>query len=120
MVGHISKVFRQFAAFDLDKDGKLDAGEKEALAKAIEDGSLTLPAQAPSKEMFPSDEQRLDHFAEMYAKFAVYDANHDGDLDSTEQDALRTAIENGELAFAGGNNSGGIHQHMLGKSLHSR
>src|SRR5262245_23009453 len=95
MVGHLSKVFGQFAVFDLNKDGKLDAAEKEALGKAIEDGSLTLPPPTPRKEMFPSEEERLNHFAEMYGRFAVYDANHDGELDSTEQSAVQTAIENG-------------------------
>src|SRR5437868_10542571 len=92
MVDHLSKAFAQFATFDADKNGVLDAREKEALAKALADGSLTLPAPAPSKEMFGSDEARLDHFAEMYAKFAAFDANHDGELDATEQAAVRTAI----------------------------
>jgi hypothetical protein len=77
----------------------LDPTEKESLAQAIADGSLILPPHAPGKEMFPNEGQRLDHFAEMYARLAVYDANHDGELDSGEEAAVRQAIENGELVF---------------------
>jgi hypothetical protein len=120
MARHLSKVFGEFARFDVDKDGKLDTAEKESLANAIADGSLILPPHAPGKEMFPSEEQRLDHFAEMYARFAVYDANHDGELDSGEEAAVREAIERGELIFPDGKGPGGIHPHRLGKSLHPR
>ncbi len=120
MVGHLSQVFGEFAAFDLNKDGQLDAREKAALAKAIADGSLTLPSGMPPKDAFPSEEQRLNHMVEMYARFAVYDANHDGVLDSTEQAAVRRAFENGELGFTGANAAGGTQGlHKLAKWLHA-
>lgn len=121
MVGHISEVFGKFAAFDLDKNGKLDAAEKESLAKAIDNGSLVLPPNTPPKEIFPSDEERMNHMVEMYARFAVYDANHDGDLDSIEQAAVQKAMESGELGFPGGHGLSGMHRpHELGRSLHWR
>jgi hypothetical protein len=121
MVGHLCQVFGEFALFDVNKDGQLDTAEMESLAKAIETGSLTLPAHTPPKGVFPTEEQRLNHMVEMYARFAVYDANHDGDLDSTEQVDVRGALENGELGFPHGNVSGGHHQpHGLHKSLHPR
>ncbi len=120
MPNHLSKVFRDFAAFDLNKDGQLDASEQQALGKAIDDGSVTLPPQAPTKEMFPSEEQRLNHFADMYARFAVYDANHDGELDSVELRAVQTALENGDIRFTHTENPAAVHAHRLNKYLHAR
>lgn len=120
MVGHISKVFGEFAAFDLNKDGQLEGGEKDSLAKAIENGSLILPAHTQSKDAFSSEEGRLNHMVEMFARFAVYDANHDGSLDSNEQAAVRKAMENGELGFNTENIPAGNRLHQLVKSLHSR
>ena len=120
LVGHLGKVFGQFAAFDVNKDGQLDAAEKGALGKAIASGALSLPGPTPAKEAFPSEEARLDHFAAMFAKFAVYDVNHDGELDATELGAVQAAIENGALNFPGAmKNGGGANMHQLGKSLHS-
>jgi len=118
MAGVLGKVFGQFVAFDANRDGQLDAAEKAALEKAIVDGSLVLPAPTPQKEAFGSEEARLDHFAEMYAKFAVYDVNHDGELDATEQGAVQAAIENGALSFSGAKNGGGVRPQVV-KSLHS-
>ena len=116
LAGHLSKAYGQFAAFDLNKDGQLDAAEKASLAKAIADGSLSLPAPTPPKEAFPSEEQRLSHFAEMYAKFAVYDSNHDGVMDAAEQAAVQAAVESGQIKFMNGDS----HAHALGQALHAR
>ena len=93
MTEHLSQVFPQVASFDANKDGKLDDTEKEALGKAIADGKFQLPAHNASHGEKPSAETMLNHIAEMYAHVSIYDANHDGELDSTEQAALKTAIE---------------------------
>lgn len=75
---HLAEVFPQIAAFDANKDGKLDGAEKEALGKAIADGTLQLPAHTPPHGVKPTPETMLNHIAEMYARVAPYDANHDG------------------------------------------
>lgn len=97
MVEHLSEVFPQVAAFDVNKDGKLDDTEKEALGKAIADGKLQLPAHTPPNGVKPTPEQMLNHIAEMYAWVSTYDVNKDGKLDATEKAALKAAIEKGEF-----------------------
>lgn len=110
MVKHLSEVFPQIAAFDTNKNGKLDDAEKEALAKAIADGTLQLPAHTPPDGVKPTAEMMLNHIAEMYAHVARFDANHDGVLDEQEQAALRNAIENGQFAPHGQHpHNAGIH-----------
>src|SRR5690242_2899655 len=76
-VDHISKVFPKVAAFDVNKDGKLDEAEKKALAKAIADGTLELPIHTGPEGEKPTADEMLAHVAEMYAYIARYDANHD-------------------------------------------
>jgi hypothetical protein len=101
IVKHFAEMFPKIAAFDVNKDGKLDDTEKAALAKAITDGTLELPAHnGPNGEKLTA-EQMAAHVAEMYAHVAVYDVNHDGVLDETEQAALMKAIENGQFALHG-------------------
>jgi hypothetical protein len=98
IVKHFAEVFPKVAAFDVNKDGKLDDTEKAAMAKAIADGTLELPAHTgPNGEKLTGQEM-ASHVAEMYAYVAVYDINHDGVLDETEQAAIKKAIENGEFA----------------------
>ena len=97
MVEHLSEVFPQVAAFDLNKDGKLDEAEKEALGKAIAEGKLQLPAHTPPNGVKPTSEQMLNHIAEMYAWVSTYDVNKDGKLDATEKASLKAAIERGEF-----------------------
>ena len=89
---HLTEVFPQIAAFDTNKDGQLDEAEKEALGKAIADGTLQLPAHTPPHGVKPTAEMMLNHIAEMYARVAPYDANHDGQLEESEQAALKSAI----------------------------
>src|SRR5262245_48031047 len=79
---HLSEVFPQVAAFDANKDGKLDDAEKEALGKAIADGKLQFPAHTPPEGNKPSPEKMLNHIAEIYAQVSTYDANKDGKLDA--------------------------------------
>ena len=98
MVEHLSEVFPQVAAFDVNKDGKLDAAEKEALGKAMADGKLQFAAHTPPEGEKPNPEMMLNHIAEMYAQVSTYDVNKDGKLDATEQAALKRAIEKGEFA----------------------
>src|SRR5215472_12648996 len=80
MVEHFSQFFPKIAAFDTNKDGKLDATEREALAKAIADGTLQLPAHRPPNGAKPTTEMMVEHIAEVYAGVWIYDANHDGEL----------------------------------------
>jgi hypothetical protein len=100
-VEHLSKFFPSIAAFDTNKDGKLDATEKQALAKAIADGKLELPAHTPPHGEKPTPEMMVNHIVDMYGHVAVYDKNHDGQLDTTEQAALKAAIEKGEFSLHG-------------------
>lgn len=101
LVEHLSKFFPSIAAFDTNKDGKLDATEQQALAKAIADGKLELPAHTPPHGEKPSPEMMANHIADMYARVAAYDKNHDGQLDAAEQAALKAAIEKGEFVLHG-------------------
>jgi hypothetical protein len=98
IVEHLAQFFPRIAAFDVNKDGKLDEGERAALAKAVADGKVELPVHAgPQGEKSNADEM-VAHVAEMYAYVARYDTNHDGELDETEKAAIIKAIENGEFA----------------------
>lgn len=102
MAAHLAEFFPKIAAFDADKNGKLDDTEKEALRKAIADGTVELPAHAGPNGEKPSAEMMVNHICEVYPQVARYDANHDGKLDETEQAALKSAIEKGELDFGHG------------------
>jgi len=101
MAAHLAQFFPKIAAFDVDKKGKLDDKEKEALAKAIADGTVELPAHIPHGDK-PNAEMMLNHICDVYPQVARYDANHDGVLDETEQAALKTAIEKGQLVLGHG------------------
>jgi hypothetical protein len=105
MAKHFAEFFPKIASFDVNKDGQLDAAEKESLAKALADGTLELPAHKPPHGDKASAEVMLNHIAEMYTQVAKYDANHDGILDATEQDAIKSAIEKGELTLPYGPHS---------------
>jgi hypothetical protein len=104
LAAHLAHFFPKIAAFDTDKNGKLDDKEKEALAKAIADGTVELPAHIPHGDK-PKVEMMLNHICEVYPQVARYDANHDGVLDEAEQAALKSAIEKGELVFSHGEQS---------------
>ena len=107
VVEHLAEVFPRFAVFDANKDGQLDANERESLAKAMADGTVQLPAHTPPNGVEPSSERMISHIGEMYARIARYDANHDGALDATEQAAIKKAIQNGELVWPDGQHSSG-------------
>jgi hypothetical protein len=108
---HFAEAFPKFTPFDANKDGQLDATEKEAVAKAITDGTLKIPDHTPPSGVKPTAEKLLNHIAKVYAFVASHDANHDGELDATEQAASKSAIEKGELARLHENHSdaGGEH-----------
>jgi hypothetical protein len=101
-VEHLAEVFPKIAAFDANKDGQLDEAEKEALGKAIVDGTLQLPAHTPPHGVKPSPATMVNHIADMYARVVLYDVNHDGMLDEAEQAAIKSAIEKGELTCPNG------------------
>lgn len=101
VAAHLAEFFPKIAAFDVNKNGKLDDKEKESLAKAIADGKIELPAHMPHGDR-PSIEKMINHICEVYPLVVRYDANHDGVLDESEQAALKTAIEKGEFALLHG------------------
>src|SRR5262249_9196709 len=74
VVKHLAEAYPKVASFDANHDGKLDATEKESLAKAIVDGTLELPAHTPPHQAKPSADTMLTHIADMYALLAKYDA----------------------------------------------
>ena len=113
VVKHLAAAFPKFAPFDVNKDGKLDATEKESIAKAIADGTLEIPAHTPPNGVKPSAEMMLNHIADVYAFLASKDVNHDGALDEAEQAAIKSAIERGELAGLHGK-----YQHDAGEDHH--
>ena len=105
VAAHLAQFFPKIAAFDADKNGKLDDKEKESLRKAIVDGTIELPPHTPPHGEKPNVEMMVNHICEVYPQVARYDANNDGVLDETEQAALKTAIEKGELVFSHGEQS---------------
>jgi anti-sigma28 factor (negative regulator of flagellin synthesis) len=110
LAAHLAEFFPKIAAFDVDKNGKLDDKEKESLRKAIADGTIELPAHTPPNGEKPNVEMMVNHICDVYPQVARYDANHDGVFDETEQAALKSAIEKGEFVF-----SHGEHSHESGK-----
>lgn len=113
MAAHLAQFFPKIAAFDVDKNGKLDDKEKESLAKAIADGTVELPAHAGPHGEKPNPDMMANHICEVYPQVARFDANHDGVLNETEQAALKSAIEKGELVF-----SHDQHSHESGGAPH--
>jgi hypothetical protein len=113
LAAHLAEFFPKIAAFDVDKNGKLDDKEQKSLAKAIADGTVEFPAHNPPHGDKPNVEKMIHHICEVYPQVARYDANHDGVLDETEQAALKRAIEKGELDFAHGQ-----HSHESGDGSH--
>jgi hypothetical protein len=113
LAAHLAAFYPKIAAFDSDKNGKLDDKEKEALAKAIADGTVELPVHVPPHGEKPNVEMMINHICDVYPQVARYDANHDGVLDETEQAALKSAIEKGELVFSHGQQA-----HESGDSHH--
>jgi hypothetical protein len=104
---HLSEAFVKFAPFDANKDGQFNAAEKESIAKAITEGTLQIPAHTPPKGVKPNAETFLNHIADVFAFLASQDVNHDGAIDATEQAAIKSAIEKGELARFHRNHSHG-------------
>jgi len=98
MVDHLSEGFVKVVSFDANKNGELEATEKESLGRAIREGSVQLPIDKLKKGDAPSADRMLGHIADMYAYLARIDANHDGALDPSEQAILTRDIETGELA----------------------
>src|ERR1041385_2748920 len=65
MAAHLAQFFPKIAAFDADKNGKLDDKEKESLAKAIADGTVELPAHNSPDGNKPNVEMVLNHIVEV-------------------------------------------------------
>jgi hypothetical protein len=110
MVKHLSERYAALAAFDTDKNAKLDDTEQAAVAKAIEDGSLKAGPPGgprggegtPPKGERPAGERLAGkdvagHVAKFYESVVTYDMDKDGKLSDTEQTAVITAIKDGSL-----------------------
>jgi hypothetical protein len=99
--------YAKVAVYDTNKDGALDESEKTALSNAIAAGKFELPPHRPAPEgAAPDGSKILERMTRMYSTVAVYDSNHDGVLDDTEQAALKTAADNGTLPHPGGRPGG--------------
>jgi len=104
---HLAEVFATIAPFDLNKDGKLDEAESAAVAKAITDGSIKPPTRrTPAAGGKPDANRMIGRFSEMFGQVVVFDVNKDGKLDTSEQTALKQAIENGDVRGPGGPRGG--------------
>jgi hypothetical protein len=99
MVEHLAEVFPRFAEYDANKNGQLDANEKELLARAMADGTLKLPGHTPPNGVEPGGKGMINHIGEMFVRIARYDENHDGALDAKEQAAIKNAFQKGELVW---------------------
>src|SRR5262245_39411643 len=65
-VEHLAKAFPAIAAFDQNKDGKLDETEKAALSKAIAEGKVQLPGHTPPHGDKLDARPMVNHVVEMY------------------------------------------------------
>lgn len=107
IVQHTSEAYAKIATYDANSDGILDEQEKAALADAVKDGTIAAPVRPDmDPERTPNPERVLQHVTRLYSTGYSYDTNKDGALDETEQAALKTAIENGELPPPGGPRGG--------------
>ena len=100
-VTHLVEAYPRFAAFDLDKNGRFDEVEMQFVAKALANGSLQIPSHNALHGTMPSPESMVSHIGEMYTQFALFDRNHDGKFDASEQEALKVAFDSGNLSFPG-------------------
>ena len=102
MARHFAEGFAKVVAFDTNKDGELNAGERQALVKGIGEGKVQFQGNhQPPRSVTQSTEGFANHVADMYVRLASYDSNADGAIDSAEEAALSTAIGSGELELPG-------------------
>lgn len=132
-IAQLSKRYTALAAFDADKNGKLETAEVEKVAAAIDDGSLEMgppggrpgrppggpegkpeggpppgrPEGAPAGK--PPGKMVAAGAAKSYEALAPYDTDKNGSLDETEQAAAVKAMEDGTLKLPrpGGRGPGG-------------
>jgi hypothetical protein len=97
IVAHLTEAYTVVAPFDRNHDKQLDDSEQIALAKAVVEGAIQLPLHRLPPGAKPDAERLLRRTAALYAEVAPLDANADGQLDATEQAALKAAVEKGEL-----------------------
>lgn len=106
---NLSERFTALAAYDTDKNGKIDDTEQAAVAKAIEAGTLEVGPPRGGKGRGkgkgegrpeggrPPGDVIAGHVTKLYESLAAYDADKSGALDETEQAAVATAIKDGSL-----------------------
>jgi hypothetical protein len=110
---NLSTRYEAIAAFDTDKNGKLDATEQAAVAKAIDAGTLEVGPPRPPQDKgkgkgegkdndkpvgnHPPSDKAAEHVAKLYESVAAYDTDKNAKLDATEQAAVAKAIEDGTL-----------------------
>ncbi len=123
-IAQLSTRYAALAAFDADKNGKLETAELEKVAAAIDDGSLEMgppggrPGRPPggkegapegAPEGKPPGKMIAAGAAKLYEALAPYDTDKDGSLNETEQAAAVKAMEDGTLKLPrpGGRGPGG-------------
>ena len=127
---HLAERYAALAAFDADKNGKLDTAEQEKIAAAIEDGSLEMGPPGGGRPGGPRPggeggkggkggeggrggrppgKMVAAQSAKLYESLVPFDADKNGSLDQTEQAAVAKAIEDGSLKLPrpGGRGPGG-------------
>ncbi|MBI3416908.1 MAG: hypothetical protein HY043_16580 [Verrucomicrobia bacterium] len=100
VAAHAASAFAVVAPFDANSDGKLDATEQAALAKALADGTVhPFDTNAAPRLTADAATEIAAHIAGEFAVLAPFDANHDRKLDDAEQAALAQALSNGMVQF---------------------
>ncbi len=101
--GNLGSHFAALAAYDADKNGKLDDTEQAAVAAAIDAGTLEIgPPRSGKGEGKPADGKPpgnviAGHAAKLYESLATFDADKSGALDEAEQAAVAKAVTDGSL-----------------------
>lgn len=104
MAKHLSERFATIAAYDSDKNGKLDATEQGKLATDVEAGKLELGPPGGGKggdkggaHEKPPGKVVAEHAAKIYEALVPFDTDKSGSLSETEGAAVGAAIKDGSL-----------------------
>lgn len=101
-VAHIAEVYPKIAPFDANKDGQFDGDERLTLGQAMRDGKVEGPANRnPEGDQAAHPGIVIQRIASLYGIAFLFDADHDDALNETEQAALKSAIEKGEVKRPG-------------------
>jgi hypothetical protein len=105
-----ASLYSAVVAYDANLDAALDATEQTAIAQALAAGTINLFGDTNHIPSAAMSTNLAAHIAADFAVLAPFDADKDGQLDSTEQDALAQAISAGTVQlplFGHGHQPGG-------------